>query len=323
MVSALEQLVGATPLVRVEGLKKHFTKGRQTLKAVDGITFDIRRGECLGLVGESGSGKSTAARAILRLHEPTAGKVTFDGQDFLKMDGPQLREMRRQMQIVFQDPFSSLVPHWSAGANIIEPLRVHKIGTQKEREEEVLRLMELVGLNTKAIGTFPHEFSGGQQQRIGIARALALKPKFLVCDEPVSALDVSIQAQILNLLQSLQEELGLTYLFIAHNLGVVEHISHRVAVMYLGQIMELAETEELFHHTLHPYSQALMSAVPRVDVDQKRERIHLTGEIPSPLNPPSGCSFHPRCPIARDACKAERPVLRDVGNGHWVACHLV
>ena len=323
MASALEQLVGATPLVRVEGLKKHFTKGRQTLKAVDGITFDIRRGECLGLVGESGSGKSTAARAILRLHEPTAGKVTFDGQDFLKMDGPQLREMRRQMQIVFQDPFSSLVPHWSAGANIIEPLRVHKIGTQKEREEEVLRLMELVGLNTKAIGTFPHEFSGGQQQRIGIARALALKPKFLVCDEPVSALDVSIQAQILNLLQSLQEELGLTYLFIAHNLGVVEHISHRVAVMYLGQIMELAETEELFHHTLHPYSQALMSAVPRIDVDQKRERIHLTGEIPSPLNPPSGCSFHPRCPIARDACKAERPVLRDVGNGHWVACHLV
>jgi oligopeptide transport system ATP-binding protein len=323
VASALEQLVGATPLVRVEGLKKHFTKGRQTLKAVDGITFDIRRGECLGLVGESGSGKSTAARAILRLHEPTAGKVTFDGQDFLKMDGPQLREMRRQMQIVFQDPFSSLVPHWSAGANIIEPLRVHKIGTQKEREEEVLRLMELVGLNTKAIGTFPHEFSGGQQQRIGIARALALKPKFLVCDEPVSALDVSIQAQILNLLQSLQEELGLTYLFIAHNLGVVEHISHRVAVMYLGQIMELAETEELFHHTLHPYSQALMSAVPRIDVDQKRERIHLTGEIPSPLNPPSGCSFHPRCPIARDACKAERPVLRDVGNGHWVACHLV
>jgi oligopeptide/dipeptide ABC transporter ATP-binding protein len=323
MASALEQLVGATPLVRVDGLKKHFTKGRQTLKAVDGITFDIRRGECLGLVGESGSGKSTAARAILRLHEPTAGKVTFDGQDFLKMDGPQLREMRRQMQIVFQDPFSSLVPHWSAGANILEPLRVHKIGTQKEREEEVLRLMELVGLNTKAIGTFPHEFSGGQQQRIGIARALALKPKFLVCDEPVSALDVSIQAQILNLLQSLQEELGLTYLFIAHNLGVVEHISHRVAVMYLGQIMELAETEELFHHTLHPYSQALMSAVPRIDVDQKRERIHLTGEIPSPLNPPSGCSFHPRCPIAKEACKAERPVLRDVGNGHWVSCHLV
>jgi peptide/nickel transport system ATP-binding protein/oligopeptide transport system ATP-binding protein len=310
-------------LLRVEGLKKHFTKGRQTLKAVDGITFDIRRGECLGLVGESGSGKSTAARAILRLHEPTAGKVTFEGKDFLKMDGPQLREMRRQMQIVFQDPFSSLVPHWSAGANIIEPLRVHKIGTQQEREEEVLRLMELVGLNTKAIGTFPHEFSGGQQQRIGIARALALKPKFLVCDEPVSALDVSIQAQILNLLQSLQEELGLTYLFIAHNLGVVEHISHRVAVMYLGQIMELAETEELFHHTLHPYSQALMSAVPRIDVDQKRERIHLSGEIPSPLNPPSGCSFHPRCPVARPECKAERPVLRDVGSGHWVACHLV
>lgn len=323
MASPLAKQPDATPLVRVEGLKKHFTKGRQTLKAVDGITFDIRRGECLGLVGESGSGKSTAARAILRLHEPTAGKLTFDGQDFLKMSGPQLREMRRQMQIVFQDPFSSLVPHWSAGANILEPLRVHKIGTQKEREDEVIRLMELVGLNTKAIGTFPHEFSGGQQQRIGIARALALKPKFLVCDEPVSALDVSIQAQILNLLQSLQEELGLTYLFIAHNLGVVEHISHRVAVMYLGQIMELAETEELFHHTLHPYSQALMSAVPRIDVDQKRERIHLSGEIPSPLNPPSGCSFHPRCPIAREACKAERPVLRDVGNGHWVACHLV
>lgn len=323
MASPLAKQEGATPLVRVEGLKKHFTKGRQTLKAVDGITFDIRRGECLGLVGESGSGKSTAARAILRLHEPTAGKVTFEGKDFLQMDGPQLREMRRQMQIVFQDPFSSLVPHWSAGANIMEPLRVHKIGTQKEREDEVIRLMELVGLNTKAIGTFPHEFSGGQQQRIGIARALALKPKFLVCDEPVSALDVSIQAQILNLLQSLQEELGLTYLFIAHNLGVVEHISHRVAVMYLGQIMELAETEELFHHTLHPYSQALMSAVPRIDVDQKLERIHLTGEIPSPLNPPSGCSFHPRCPIAREACKAERPALRDVGNGHWVACHLV
>lgn len=313
----------AAPLVQVAGLKKYFAKGKQTLKAVDDISFEIRRGECLGLVGESGSGKSTAARAILRLHEPTAGKVFFEGQDFLAMGKAQVREMRRQMQIVFQDPFSSLVPHLSAGANIAEPLRVHQTGTPSEREAEVLRLMELVGLNPRFAGTFPHEFSGGQQQRIGIARALALKPKFLVCDEPVSALDVSIQAQILNLLQSLQEDLGLTYLFIAHNLGVVEHISHRVAVMYLGQIMELAATEELFHHTLHPYSQALMSAVPTIDIDHKRERIHLTGEIPSPLNPPSGCSFHPRCPAAQPRCKQERPQLRDVGSGHWVSCHLV
>jgi oligopeptide transport system ATP-binding protein len=316
-------LTAEEPLVQVEGLKKHFTKGRQTLKAVDGVTFEIRRGECLGLVGESGSGKSTVARAVLRLHEPTAGKVTFAGKDLVAMDRKQLLEVRREMQIVFQDPFSSLVPHWTVGDNIAEPLRIHKVGTAKEREVEVLRLMELVGLNPKMIKAFPHEFSGGQQQRIGIARALAVKPKFLVCDEPVSALDVSIQAQILNLLESLQAELGLTYLFIAHNLGVVEHISHRVAVMYLGQIMELATTEELFNHTLHPYSQALMSAVPRLDVEQKRERIRLTGEIPSPLNPPSGCSFHPRCPHATDRCKAERPVLRDVGDGHQVACHLV
>ncbi len=312
-----------TPLVQVEGLKKYFTKGKQTLKAVDNISFEIRPGECLGLVGESGSGKSTAARAILRLHEPTAGSVRFDGKDFLRMQREELREMRRQMQIVFQDPFSSLAPQFSAAQNIMEPLRIHKIGSEREREEEVIRLMELVGLNPKAAGAFPHEFSGGQQQRIGIARALALKPRFVVCDEPVSALDVSIQAQILNLLTGLQRDLGLTYLFIAHNLGVVEHISQRVAVMYLGQIMELAETEELFHHTLHPYSAALMSAVPRVDLDQKRERIHLTGEIPSPFNPPTGCSFHPRCPMTKEICKQERPVLRDVGHDHWVACHLV
>lgn len=322
MASALHAGTPA-PLVRVEGLKKYFAKGRQTLKAVDGVTFAVRQGECLGLVGESGSGKSTVARALLRLHEPTAGKVFFAEKDLLAMSKEQLREVRREMQIVFQDPFSSLVPHMPAGANIAEPLRIHRIGTQAEREAEVVRMMELVGLNPTAAGTFPHEFSGGQQQRIGIARALALKPKFLVCDEPVSALDVSIQAQILNLLQSLQEELGLTYLFIAHNLGVVEHISHRVAVMYLGQIMELAATEELFGHTLHPYSKALMSAVPRIDLEVKRERIHLTGEIPSPLNPPSGCSFHPRCPHATQRCKEELPVLRDVGAGHWVSCHLV
>ncbi len=311
-----------TPLLRVEGLKKHFAKGRQTLKAVDGVTFDIMPGECLGLVGESGSGKSTAARAVLRLHEPTAGKVEFQGKDLLAATPSEMRLLRRQMQIVFQDPFSSLVPHLSVGANIAEPLRIHGIGTPKEREAEVARLMETVGLNPKFAGAFPHEFSGGQQQRIGIARALALKPEFLVCDEPVSALDVSIQAQILNLLESLQHDLGLTYLFIAHNLGVVEHISQRVAVMYLGQIMELAETEKLYTATKHPYTQALLSAVPRVDVGQRRERIRLTGEIPSPLNPPSGCSFHPRCPMATAQCKAERPALRDLGGGHWVACHL-
>lgn len=310
------------PLLRVEGLKKYFAKGRETLRAVDGVTFAIRQGECLGLVGESGSGKSTAARAILRLHEPTEGKVFFEEKDLLALNRDELREMRRQMQIVFQDPFSSLVPHLTVGANIAEPLRIHKVGTPAEREAEVARLMELVGLDPRFAGNFPHEFSGGQQQRVGIARALALKPKFLVLDEPVSALDVSIQAQILNLLTSLQRDLGLTYLFIAHNLGVIEHFCSRVAVMYLGQIVELADTRELFSNPVHPYTQALLSAVPVISREHRRERIRLTGEVPSPLNPPSGCRFHPRCPHAMARCKTEMPTLKDLGGGHLAACHL-
>jgi len=309
-------------LLKVTGLKKYFRKGKQFLRAVDGVDLIARKGETLGLVGESGSGKSTVARAILRLHEPTAGSVTFEGQELVGLDESRMRLMRRRMQIVFQDPLSSLVPHLSAGANIAEPLRIHGGGRLRERMEEVQRLLDLVGLPPTCLNAYPHEFSGGQQQRVGIARALALRPDLVICDEPVSALDVSVQAQILNLLERLQVEMGLTYVFIAHNLGVVEHISHRVAVMYLGRIVETAPTQELYRHALHPYTAALLSAVPRLVVGGERERIHLSGEIPSPLNPPAGCHFHPRCPHATEVCSQERPPLREVSTGHLVACHL-
>jgi oligopeptide/dipeptide ABC transporter ATP-binding protein len=291
------------------------------VQAVDNVSFTIKEGETLGLVGESGCGKTTVGRTILRLIDPTDGTVTFEGIDLFGLKGKELKEMRRQMQIVFQDPFSSLDPRMPVGESIAEGLKIHGIGTPSERFDIVLATMEKVGLEDYHARRYPHEFSGGQRQRIGIARALALQPKFLVLDEPVSALDVSIQAQILNILKDLQGEFDLTYLFIAHNLAVVEHISNRVAVMYLGKIAELASSVDLFRNPLHPYTQALMSAIPIPDPTLTRERIILTGDVPSPLNPPSGCRFHPRCPIAKDDCKVDEPELRELKPGHSVACH--
>ena len=320
-------------LVRVEHLKKYFpiTRGiifqRQigAIKAVDDISFSIRRGETLGLVGESGCGKSTTGRTILQLYRPTAGSVFFEGQDLSKMKGEQLRRMRRKMQMIFQDPYASLNPRMTAGNIVGEPLEVHGVAKGKERRERVQELLQLVGLNPYFINRYPHEFSGGQRQRIGVARALALNPSFIVCDEPISALDVSIQAQVVNLLEDLQEEFGLTYLFIAHDLSMVRHISDRVAVMYLGKIMELTDRNELYNNPLHPYTQALLSAVPIPDpvVEETRKRIILEGDVPSPANPPAGCNFSTRCPRALDVCHEEEPEFKEVGPEHWVACHLI
>jgi len=320
-------------LVRVENLKKYFpiTRGiifQKTIgyvRAVDDISFFIRRGETFGLVGESGCGKTTVGRTILQLYRPTAGKVYFDGIDLTTLKGEELRKMRRRMQIIFQDPYASLNPRMTVGDIIGEPLEIHGIAKGKEKRERVMELLQIVGLNPYFINRYPHEFSGGQRQRIGIARALAMYPDFIVCDEPISALDVSIQAQIINLLEELQAKFGLTYLFIAHDLAVVRHISDRVAVMYLGKIVELTDRDTLYTNPLHPYTQALLSAVPIPDpvVEERRRRIILKGEIPSPANPPSGCRFHTRCPVVMDICKEVEPEFKDVGGGHWVACHRV
>ena len=318
-------------LLDVKDLKMHFpvTSGllfQRTVahvKAVDGVSFSVRRGETLGLVGESGCGKTTTGRCILQLYKPTSGEVVFDGKELTRMNTKQMRTMRREMQVIFQDPYSSLNPRMTAGNIIGEPLVVHGLVNGKaEYRERVAELLVNVGLNPYMADRFPHEFSGGQRQRIGVARALSVSPKFIVADEPVSALDVSIQAQIINLLEELQEQFNLTYLFIAHDLSVVRHISDRVGVMYLGHLVEIAERNEIYRNPIHPYTRALLSAVPIPDpiLDAQRERVLLTGEVPSPLNPPAGCVFHPRCPIADDSCSSVVPELREVSPDHWASC---
>jgi oligopeptide/dipeptide ABC transporter ATP-binding protein len=316
-------------LLEVKNLKKYFpikkgilSRTMGQVRAVDGVSFALKRGETLGLVGESGCGKTTVGRSILRLIEPTAGQITFNDQNLLELEREELRKVRASLQIIFQDPFSSLDPRMNVGQIIAEPIRNHLKVSRKEIRNRVAYLMERVGLHPEHIGRYPHEFSGGQRQRIGIARALALNPLAIVCDEPVSALDVSIQAQVINLLAQLQEEMNLSYLFIAHDLSVVEHISDRVAVMYLGRIVELATDKEFYQNPLHPYSQALLSAVPIPDPEIRRKKILLQGGVPSPINPPSGCSFHPRCPECKEICSRQEPPLQDAGDGHWVACHL-
>jgi peptide/nickel transport system ATP-binding protein/oligopeptide transport system ATP-binding protein len=316
-------------LIEVRGLVKYFPvrggilqRTQGWVKAVDDVSFTIRRGETLGLVGESGCGKTTVGRLLLRLIEPTAGHIWFEGRDLTTLGGYELKALRREMQIIFQDPFSSLDPRSQVGDSIGEGLLIHGVRNARERRRMVLEIMRRVGLAEDHMRRYPHEFSGGQRQRIGIARALVLQPKFIVCDEPVSALDVSIQAQVLNLLKQLQREFKLTYMFIAHNMSVVEHISDRIVVMYLGKVVEVAERMELYRNPQHPYTQALMSAIPVPNPDLKRERTILTGDVPSPLNPPSGCPFHPRCPVAIDVCSRVVPPLIDLGGGHLAACHL-
>ncbi|MFM9942857.1 MAG: ABC transporter ATP-binding protein [Hyphomicrobiaceae bacterium] len=318
------------PLLTVKNLVKKFpvrgglfSRVVDQVHAVDGVSFEINKGETLGLVGESGCGKSTTGRCILRLIEPTSGEVTFEGKDVMSLTGDPLRALCRDMQIIFQDPFASLNPRMTVGAIIGEALAIHKLASsRKDAEDKVVELLRTVGLQPGHMHRYPHEFSGGQRQRIGIARALAVEPKLVVCDEPVSALDVSIQAQVINLLEDLQEKLGLTYLFIAHDLSVVEHISTRVAVMYLGRIVEIATARDLYTNPKHPYTEALLSAVPIPDPTVKRKRIMLQGDVPNPINPPKGCHFHTRCPIAQERCKIEAPKLTQGADGHWVSCHL-
>ena len=319
-------------LIQVRNLKKYFPIYRGSIiqrhvgdiKAVDGISFDIYPGETLGLVGESGCGKTTTGRTILQLYEPTDGQIIFEGVDLTTLKENDLRRMRSHMQMIFQDPYASLNPRMTVGSIVSAPLEVHKIARGKEKRKRVNELLELVGLNPEFVNRYPHEFSGGQRQRIGIARALALSPDLIICDEPISSLDVSIQAQVVNLLEDLQEQLGLTYLFIAHDLSMVRHISDRMAVMYLGKIVEMSNRDEIYLHPLHPYTQALMSAVPVPDPDiiETRHRIILEGDIPSPANPPVGCNFNTRCPIAKEICFQEEPSYREIKSSHWTACHF-
>lgn len=321
------------PLLQVENLVKHFPIFRGTLfrrqtgvvHAVDGVTFSIQKGETLGLVGESGCGKSTTGRAILQLIKPSRGKVLFEGTDITRYDEKQLRALRRRMQMIFQDPYASLNPRMMVGEIVGEPMTIHHTHSGKDFDERVTSLFELVGLNPAFRNRYPHQFSGGQRQRIGVARALALSPSFIVCDEPISSLDVSIQAQVVNLLEDLQDSLGLTYLFIAHDLSMVRHISDRVAVMYLGIITELAQRDELYSNPLHPYTQALISSVPIPDpiASRSRTRYPLGGDVPSPINPPSGCRFRTRCPLAEQVCTDQAPIFREVGPNHFAACHLI
>ena len=314
----------ADKLLEVRHLKKYFATPKGMLHAVDDVNFTIERGKTLGVVGESGCGKSTTGRAILRLHEPTSGEVIFDGEDILKKNTEEMRLLRREMQLIFQDPYASLDPRNTVSEIIGEPLKLQKIITdKKKRMDKVYELMETVGLAERLVNTYPHELDGGRRQRIGIARALAMEPKFIVCDEPVSALDVSIQAQILNLMQDLQEKMGLTYMFITHDLSVVHHFADDIAVMYLGQLIEKAPSGQLFDRPTHPYTQALLSAIPVPSLNKKRERIILKGEITSPINPKPGCRFAARCPYATDRCRSEEPKLIEIEKDHFVACHLV
>jgi oligopeptide/dipeptide ABC transporter ATP-binding protein len=311
-------------LVEVKELKKHFLASqKQFVRAVDGVSFTIQRGETLGLVGESGCGKTTVGRCLLRLIEPTSGEVRFDGRNLLEINHQELRALRRRMQIIFQDPYSSLNPRMKVAEIVAEPLIVHRVGKKSERRERVAELLRVVGLDPDYASRYPHQFSGGQRQRIGIARALALNPDFIVADEPVSALDVSVQAQVVNLLQDLQEQFGLTYLFISHGLAVVKHISSRVGVMYLGKLVELAPADEIYDQPLHPYTQALLAAIPIPDPEaRKREATRLGGDVPTPLNPPAGCRFHTRCPHAMERCRIEEPKFTEITPGHLVACFL-
>ncbi|PUU88013.1 ABC transporter ATP-binding protein [Halanaerobium sp.] len=321
----------AENLLEVKNLKKYFPvkagvfkRTVAHVKAVDDISFAVKEGETLGLVGESGCGKSTTGRTILRLLEATEGKVIFDGKSIMDLDKKEMREVRRDMQIIFQDPYASLNPRMTVADIVGEPLDIHKLAKNKqERNEKVKEILENVGLGEEYMNRYPHEFSGGQRQRIGVARALAVDPKLIIADEPVSALDVSVQAQVVNLLQDLQKEYGLTYLFIAHDLSVVKHISDRVAVMYLGKIVELTDKKELFKNPIHPYTQSLLSAIPEADPKKKKDRIVLEGDVPSPVDPPSGCRFHPRCPKAFEPCSVKEPEFKEYGDGHFAACHLL
>ena len=316
-------------LVEVKNLKKYFLRKSffsiksDVVRAVDDISFYIKKGETFGLIGESGCGKSTTGKLILRLIEPTGGKVYFEGHDIFKMNNKEIKNLRRKMQIIFQDPFASLNPRMTIEQIIAEPLKIHKLANGTELKRRVLDLMELVGLNPELATRYPHELSGGQRQRVGIARALAVEPIFIVADEPVSSLDVSIRAQILNLIQDLQKNLGLTYLFITHDLSTIKYLSNRIAVMYLGKIVEIGKTEDIFNDPLHPYTKALLSAIPIPDPEIRRERILLKGEIPSPINPPTSCRFHTRCPVKNKICEIKEPKLKEVKNGHLVACHLI
>lgn len=315
-------------LLRAENIVKRFpihgglfSKEIAAVKAVQNVSFDIKKGETLGLVGESGCGKSTLGRSLIRLIEPTSGKIFFKDKDITNISGQELRELRKKMQIIFQDPYASLNPRMTVGAILEEPLIIHNLfDTPKDRRDRITELINLVGLRPEHLSRYPHEFSGGQRQRVGIARALAVNPELIICDEPVSALDVSIQAQVINLLMELQQKLGLTYVFIAHDLKVVEHVSHRVAVMYLGQIVEMADSDELYRNPQHPYTKALLSAIPVPDPKPRAERIILTGDVPSPINPPNGCHFNPRCPIASEACRTDAPQLKEVSTQHFVSC---
>ncbi len=319
---SFDQGTSSSPLIQVKNLKKYFTVEDNKLKAVDGLNLDIYPGETVGLVGESGCGKSTAGRTILRLHEPTSGKVLYNGKNIFSNNEREMSKLRREIQMIFQDPYASLNPRMTVEEIIGEPFAIHNRLSGKKKKERVKELLRLVGLNADHISRFPHEFSGGQRQRIGIARALALDPKFIVCDEPISALDVSIQAQVVNLLKDLQRKMGLTYLFIAHDLSMVKYISDRILVMYLGKMVELSESEELYDDPLHPYTKALLSSVPIPDPELRRERIILKGDVPSPIDPPSGCVFRTRCPAAMDVCAKVVPEWQEVKPGHFTACHL-